>query len=1130
MSNLSDTKLVSGRTPVVGYSYRKTVNSGDLNNLLPPAAYEGSWVYYDNEMQFSTGTEWKTTAPPTIRTPTAAAPDPNDLVSKRQLTLTGYSTTVAGLRLVAVRFQISLDKDLVNPLTISVEAAVTNTGNFIPGKYYTILSLGNTDWASVGVTGTAAVGSIFKATAAGNSTKTGTATFNPNSYTLKSKETDIALVPGTVYYWRGKYVAEQAQESAWSSISTGTFPNFIETPKIITTAGIRTAKVAVTKYQTAFSLPSDNFNYTTTTFSAYYLVGGALAATYSDNNDSIGQVIGDFSTTITKGATYYWTAKHTGFINNGSVNSSSTAIQMQKQVFTIATPEVDCLIGVTLTELKVLVYESTSTPKAVLSKVIWEFYETASTEKLVWTQEVAYNSSLTYEDMRVLKLSTLPSELIKDEKVYYWRCRYLTTSGLYSEYSTLEPVPFIKAALITTPQISDTIAVNEELTRFVLKGYVSEYKYTYVQTNYEIYSANNTDAANLLVSKTDYDKTQGFILAGSDPKLKLGTTYYWRAQYIGRAGAIGTVTTPSNWSDLYPYIQPASIDKPIISIYNGEYDATGRLIKPGVTFQGTEFTALEGANEQHISSTWVIYSPASSDTVFDQITDVGYLRAWTEKNLTENSTFSAKVKYNGMYDSSDWSEPITFQTIPVFKDVVTQPDPNPQYLGKALAIKDPFNGGVYAGDFWQYMIETSTDSKNNLVLASTTNLVNTSFTGGSVQAATQYKFTLTDYLDVDYQQDVKPLFYIGQVVSVRLKSDTTKKMEGYIVRAFGNTVKIVFYKYEGMQAGALYTEGFYILAQYRLILGALALTQASLGSYKWFELWDNAKVDPVTGKTAYSLYKSSYNQSRGPTYLGVKQGPEKLPYAVFSIAEGKQATEAMALYPQSFFWSQAAYWALNLSQARYGYSDWYLPSRDELAAIFYYCHYYKLDTAGSDSGSYRPWGYVGSGYSARYTKALFTSNGGYAGGSVKKRRDKSTFGLHSGFGEIMDQSGDFFGLNRNSYPEQKEYNEPGWILQPRLTDSDYYFYIGGVDYGTATTTTVVTTTSTRATNYVLPSTRKAYEQNPYYPAASLTSDPDLWHVRVDTAYNTNTPGAFQIYDPTNGSSYYRWRLIRRELK
>lgn len=59
----------------------------------------------------------------------------------------------------------------------SLQALTVNAGSFVPGSTYTILTVGNTDWVSIGAASNT-VGVVFVAT--GNGSGTGTATLNNN--------------------------------------------------------------------------------------------------------------------------------------------------------------------------------------------------------------------------------------------------------------------------------------------------------------------------------------------------------------------------------------------------------------------------------------------------------------------------------------------------------------------------------------------------------------------------------------------------------------------------------------------------------------------------------------------------------------------------------------------------------------------------------------------------------------------------------------------------------------------------------------------------------------------------------------------------------------------------------------
>lgn len=1027
MSNLSDTKLVSGRTPVIGYSYSKAPASGELNNVLPPESFEGSWVYYENQMQFSTGTEWKSTDPPVIRTPSAAAPNPNILLTKRQLTLTGYSTTVAGLRLLGARFQVSLTREFTNPVTFSVEAVTTLAVNFVKDQYYTILTLGNnTNWTAVGVTGTAAVGTIFKATGPG--TGTGTATLNVNTYTLKASEPDIKLVPNTVYYWRGKYVAEQNQESAWSSITPGVFPEYIETPKIITTPGIRTTTVTVSRFVTAFSLPGEAV-YNNTVFTLYNQVdGNPLVPTISVTQGNLDVVATIPKTIIGADLPYYWKAKHTASLTIDNVNvivsSPSTSVQNQRQVLDVFTPEIDCLIGVPLVELKVTAFGSSITPAPVLSKIIWEFYSSPNLEDFISSVEKPYNSlTMTLDTIRILDLSQVT--FLQDEKSYYWRCRYLTTTGTYSEYSTLTPVLFIKAALISTPEVPSAFQVNAEINSFELKGFKSLYNLVFVKTNYEVYrNATVVQGVPPLLAKSSQSDTKGFILAGSDPDLDKGNTYYWRAQYEGRKGAPGTASSFSSWTNLYPYIQPPSIATPAISLAS-TLNADNLVTQPSITLISTAFEKLsDQVNEVHVSSTWELYESGISAPYIKLENSTENLLSWSPINLREGKVYTARVKYNGAFDSSGFSNYVTFQTVAAFKNVVDTPNQNPLNNNNLpLQFRDywPAGGGWYAANMWQYEAETV----STVPLAITELIILNDKTAAGPAVTNEdnhFVFALTDAYDNPLQQEKIPIFYIGQRVSVRSKQNTEDRLEGYIVKAYGGYITVgVFEMFLDLFPKTI-SGGFYVLAPYRLVLAPKSSgEQIAFSSSSGPNIFD-----------FYAKDSSNYNRYvNSGTVAGVLQPPVALPFEVWSSTEGKKITEALVKYPLSQYYCKSAVWAM--SRTIEGKNDWYIPARDELTAIFFNCHNYIQATSSAvfsgqtnpASQYYAPWGFIlrggsATGNSSNYTKQNF-QNYSYTAGTYKRNDKNQTF---SGFGERVDKFYDFFGLNRNSYPEQVEYNTP----------------------------------------------------------------------------------------------------------
>jgi len=483
MANLSDQKTLQNKSLVMG----PTVIHTDALSDLRPEEYEGSFAYSsDKKMYFSNGSVWRTTEDPPIKTPNASAPT-SDTTTQRQLTLSTFlNSTLSGpqFKQTGIIFEISLVPSMKNLIMQkTIETVVRdNSGTII-------------EWPKI------------------------------NRYDLLETDTIPNLKPGDVFYWRGKYLATENQESGFSKPYAQTFPEYIDTPKATLGMNQVTNSIGVSAYHTPFGtrFPVDQIQWLIATkddFSnAIYIPPISVLAANSNPLDTINII-------PTADITYYWKARYISTALSGSKRSAYSIPFSSIQVRDVVTPEPVAVLGATgkVALLKISAYRSI-TGKARAST---EWYISENSDDLVNTppRAITRTSGDGYSE-NTLDIVTLDETVVKPDgkTVYYWRARYKNQSGTYSEYSA--PSSFIRYPEIINPTAITVRGTDTETIS--VTSFNSEYStvYPYTQTEWEIYDAA-TDL--LLASAKNSSNTLEVFHTYSDTVILPSTYYRWRVR------------------------------------------------------------------------------------------------------------------------------------------------------------------------------------------------------------------------------------------------------------------------------------------------------------------------------------------------------------------------------------------------------------------------------------------------------------------------------------------------------------------------------------------------------------------------------------------------------------------------
>lgn len=200
-------------------------------------------------------------------------------------------------------------------------------------------------------------------------------------------------------------------------------------------------------------------------------------------------------------------------------------------------------------------------------------------------------------------------------------------------------------------------------------------------------------------------------------------------------------------------VLPAGVVAPAItSPVAGAADVTG----PALTLTASAFAWL-GVADAHLNTDWELWTgPGRTGTlVSSSLADATNKTSWTT-TVAVATTYYPVARYRGATNGvSDWATS-SFTTAANFNDYIDTPEPTPANYG------DPFEGGFYAGLFWNQIAQSSASK----TLATGTQ----TFTVPSMTGA--------------------PIVYAGQTLEVRSRANPANKFIGTVAGAIGTTLTL----------------------------------------------------------------------------------------------------------------------------------------------------------------------------------------------------------------------------------------------------------------------------------------------------------------------------------------------------
>jgi hypothetical protein len=626
MANLSDQKTLQNKSAVMGPT---TVHLDTISDL-DPAVFEGTFAYSsDKKMYFSNGSTWRTTEDPVIKTPSASSPTA-DTTTQRQLTLSQYTNSLssAPYKQIGIVIEVSLSSNMRNLiLQKTIDTTVKNSAGII------------TDWPKT------------------------------NKYNLLATDTLPNLKPGDVFYWRGKYLATEGQESGFSKPFAQTFPDYIDAPKPISGMNETTNIISVSAYHSPFDIENLYPPYQiqwmlsrNADFSGSFTIKTDIAS--SNPLDTITL----FSTADN---TYYWKARYFSTPASGNKNSEYSIPAQSKQVRDISTPKVVPVLGASgkVAQLKITPYNSL-TNKSLLETEWLIATSSTNLDKDTGTRYTTTNDTL--DIVSLPKISVLDNS----QTIYYWKARYKNTitSSEWSPGSTFIRYPEIVAPTVIT-------ALGAETKTFVISPFSSEYStiYPYELTEWLVYDVYD----KLVYSETSPSNNSLDIFIHKNVILPDGK-YTWSVRYKNTRGTYTTSISSTNY-------QIPLINKPIpVTVANGTLNQDTLVASPftsefGLSPSKSEITILDLNNK---TVEVIPFIPDSVETlnVFNRLRGYSIL-------LEAGKNYYWKVKYIGV-DSLDviheskYSELSTFtQPLYIKTPYITLPaatDPTNQYEGPTI--------------------------------------------------------------------------------------------------------------------------------------------------------------------------------------------------------------------------------------------------------------------------------------------------------------------------------------------------------------------------------------------------------------------------------------------------------------